>query len=300
MSNEPTRRHFLKVAAAVATAAMTTATGVHAAGRPSGGGSAGESGGAKPIIDSHAHLKHGDAERTEYSPEVIVATMDKVGISRSVVFAMSTTATRSIEMAESAVKKFPDRLIPYVYALPNYERAVIVDIERVLSGKLFRGIKIHAGECTLADYVVDPVLKVAGKYKVPCLIDLAGNYAVARRMAEGFPQTRLIVAHMGKYLSTDKGQIDRFIGLAERCGNVFLDVSGVVLVEMIEQAVRRIGSTRLLWGTDGPHEKPDTAGFAREELDKIVQLKIGREDKDNILGQTALKLLGLQEGGTRT
>jgi predicted TIM-barrel fold metal-dependent hydrolase len=247
----------------------------------------------KWIIDSHVHLKHGDAARTEYTPEVIVETMDKAGIAKSIVFAMSTTTKRSIEMAESAVKKYPDRLIPYVYALPHYERAVIREIEDVLSGKLFRGIKIHAGECTLADYVVDPVLKVAGKYNVPCLIDCGGNYAAARRMAEGFRETKLIIAHMGRYLSTDKKLVDQFIGLAEDFGNVFLDVSGVVLVEMIEQAVRRVGSTRLIWGTDGPHDKPDTVAFARMELDKIAQLSVSREDKDNIRGQTILGLLGI-------
>ncbi len=38
------------------------------------------------VIDSHVHLKHGDAQGTEYSPEVIMQTMDKVGIDLSVVF----------------------------------------------------------------------------------------------------------------------------------------------------------------------------------------------------------------------
>ena len=45
------------------------------------------------IIDSHVHLKHGDAQKTEYSAETIVKTMDAVGIDQSVVFAMSTTTS---------------------------------------------------------------------------------------------------------------------------------------------------------------------------------------------------------------
>ena len=59
------------------------------------------------IIDSHVHLKHGDAQKTEYSAETIVETMDAVGIDKSIVFAMSTTASRSIEMAKEAIGKFP-------------------------------------------------------------------------------------------------------------------------------------------------------------------------------------------------
>jgi len=290
MRNKLPRRCFLK--AATATGVAITVTGFEAFDRQSSGASVGLVR-TKWIIDSHVHLKHGDAARTEYPPEVIVETMDKAGITKSIVFAMSTTTKHSIEMARSAVEKYPDRLIPYVYALPHYERAVIREIEEVLSGKLFRGIKIHAGECTLADYVVDPVLKVAGKYNVPCLIDCAGNYATAKRMAEGFPETKLIIAHMGRYLSTDKKLIDQFIGLAEDFSNVFLDVSGVVLVEMIEEAVHRIGSTRLIWGTDGPHKKPDTVAFARTELEKITRSILSEKDRNNILGQTVLNLLNL-------
>jgi predicted TIM-barrel fold metal-dependent hydrolase len=217
--------------------------------------------------------------------------MDKAGIDRSVVFAMSTTTRHSIEMAEAAVKKYPDRLIPYVYALPHYERPVIKEIEAALAGGVFRGIKIHAGECTLAEYVVDPVLRIAGKRAAPCLFDCGGNYAAAKRMAQGFPGTKLIVAHMGRYLSTDRKLIEQFIGLAEQFANVVLDVSGVVVPEMIAQAVRRIGSSRMVWGTDGPHPKPDTATFARTELDQIRQLRLSRQDTDNLLGRTILGLL---------
>ncbi|MBM3333314.1 amidohydrolase family protein [Candidatus Sumerlaeota bacterium] len=290
MSGELTRRRFL--AGGMAAGASILSARIQGAGQQAAATSAAPDQ-ANWIVDSHAHLKHGDAARTEYSPEVIVDTMDKVGIAKSVVFAMSTTTQRSIEMAERAVKKYPDRLIPYVYALPHYERPVIKEIERALSGGLFRGIKIHVGECTLADYVIDPVLKLAGKRNVPCLIDLGGRYADAKRMAAAFPETKLIVAHMGRYLSTDRNLIDQFIGLAENCANVLLDVSGVVVLEKIVEAVRKIGSTRLIWGTDGPHEKPDTVGFARTELNKITQLDLPEQDKRNILRQSIVGLLRL-------
>lgn len=58
------------------------------------------------IIDSHVHLKHGDAQKTEYRAEEIVRTMDAVGIQKSVVFAMSTTTQRSIEMVQRALLGF--------------------------------------------------------------------------------------------------------------------------------------------------------------------------------------------------
>lgn len=245
------------------------------------------------VIDAHVHLRHGNAAHTEYAPEVIVRTMDEAGIDKSVVFAMSTTTRHSIEMASSAVKQFPDRLIPYVYALPNYERPVLREIEDALSQRGFRGIKIHAGECILAEYVVDPVLKLAGKCGVPCLIDCGGRLDAAERMARAFPGTKLIFAHMGRFLCRDRKLIDEFIRLAEKQPNVFLDVSGVVLTEMVGEAVRQIGSGRLIWGTDGPDVKPDIITFAREELEKIRRLHLPEAAERNLLGGTIQGILHL-------
>ena len=286
---EITRRNF--VGTATAASAVLAGAGMFAPGRQADASSADSN--DIWILDSHVHLKHGDLARTEYPTETIIDVMDKVGIAKSVVFAICTTTKRSIEMATAAVEKYPGRLIPYVYALPNYERPAIKEIEEVLDGGQFKGIKIHAGECRLAEYIVDPVFELAAKYDVPCLVDCLGDYPVAERLARKFPRTKFIVAHIGRFLSTDKKLLDRFIGLAKEHPSVFLDTSGVVLLEKIEKAVAEIGSRRMLWGTDGPDKKPDTVTFAQTELDKILGLGISEQDKADILGQTARRLLKL-------
>jgi len=195
-------------------------------------------------------------------------------------------------MARRATREFPDRLIPYAYAIPHYERPVLPELGEALASG-FRGIKIHVGECTLAEYVVDPVLRLAGERGVPCLIDCAGRHDDILRMADAFPRTKLIVAHLGRYLCTDKALIDRFIDLAESRPNVWLDVSGVVIPYKIAEAVRRIGSARVLFGTDGPDKGPDLAGYARAEIAKIRGLELDNADKDAILGGSIASLLGL-------
>jgi hypothetical protein len=245
------------------------------------------------ICDSHCHLKHGDAEHTEYSPETIIETMDAAGIDRSIVFAMSTTAKRSIEMASEAARKFPDRLIPFAYALPSYERAVVDELEEAISHRGFRGLKIHLGECTVADYVIDPVMELAGRLGVPCLLDYLGRFGTAESLATRFPNTKQIVCHLGQYLGTNDQLIDRFIGLAERCPNVYLDTSGVVLLYKIQQAVARVGSERVLWGIDGPHMNPDLVSYARYSLDGIRMLKLAEADERNVLGGSIAKLIGM-------
>ncbi len=245
------------------------------------------------IIDSHVHLKHGDAAGTEYSPEQIVEVMDAAGIDRSVVFAMSTTTRRSIEMARDAVEHFPDRLIPYVYALPSYERPVIDELRAAIAGLGFRGIKLHIGECRLREYIADPVFALAGELDVPCLIDLGGDLATAERIAATFPQTKLIYAHFGRYLCTDPTLIRSFISLAERHPNVWLDASGVVLDWTVAEAVQRVGAARVIFGTDGPHPAPTLVDMARHAIRQIEMLEISGDEKAMVLGGGIAALLGL-------
>jgi predicted TIM-barrel fold metal-dependent hydrolase len=281
MTSALSRRRFLETAASASllAAADVGPADARAAGR------------GPTVIDSHVHLKHGDAAKTEYTAEVIVDVMNKAGVDRSIVFAMSTSTARSITMAEAAVARYPDRLIPYAYALPSYERPVIKELEAALAGRFFRGIKIHAGECTLADYVIDPVLKLAGRFDVPCLIDVTGNVNAARRLAETFPENHLIYAHMGRYNTNDPNLVDSFIKLAEKHERVYLDLSGVVLVAKIEEAVRKIGARKLVWGTDGPHADPDLVTYARRALEKVTSLPINQDEKDAILGGNIARLL---------
>ena len=243
------------------------------------------------IIDSHVHLKHGDAAGTEYPAQEIVRIMDAAGIDRAVVFAMSTTTRRSMEMAEEVVCRFPGRLIPYAYALPNYERPALKELEEAVSQRGFRGIKIHAGECTLGEHVVDPVLELAATHDVPCLIDFCGNLAAAERLARRFPETKIIAAHLGRYLTADEQLMDRFIELSAAHDNVYLDVSGVAKPEKIRDAVRRVGSSRVIWGSDGPQKAPDTVTFIQNELGRVKALNLSASQEAEVLGRNIARLL---------
>lgn len=245
------------------------------------------------IIDSHLHLRDDVFVGAEGSPENIVRLMDQVGIDKSVVFRIWCTTDASIKAGEEAARKYPDRLIPYAYAVPSYERPVLGELDAALSAGAFRGVKVHAGDARLAGYIIDPVLELAAKHDVPCLVDYRGDDADAERMAKEFPKLKIIAAHLGKYLCTEEEVIDRFIALAERYDNVFLDVSGVVLPHKIRDAAKRVGSGRVMWGTDGPRKTPDTPDFARMELAKVRALRLDESEKEDILGRTAAGLLNL-------
>jgi len=245
------------------------------------------------IIDSHLHLRDDRYVFAEGTPENIVALLDRAGIDKAVVFKIWDSSQASIEAGRAAAGKFPDRLIPYVYAVPSYETAVLAELERALSEGHFRGIKLHAGDCGLADYIVNPVLELAAARGVPCLIDYCGRYDVAERTARDSPKTTIIMAHLGKYLATDERLIDRFIDIARAHENVILDVSGVVMALKIRDAVARVGSRRVVWGSDGPRRAPDTVTFVEMELSKVRSLGLSENQEQDVLGRTIAALLEL-------
>ncbi|WP_437200944.1 amidohydrolase family protein [Planctomicrobium sp. SH664] len=246
-----------------------------------------------PIIDCHVHLKHGDIAGTEWQAGQIVELLDQTGIDKAIVFAMKTTTARSIEMAAAAVKEYPDRLIPFLYGLPSYEGPVLQQVEQAVTEQGFRGIKIHVGECSLAEYIIDPLLRLAGTFPIPCLIDVSGNSTTAARMARSFPNTPLWFAHMGKYNSTNATQIDEFIRVAKDHDNVWLDLSAVGLPEKIEEAADLLGAERLLWGTDGPYKHPTTVEYVQSEMNKVLKSKLSQSQQDLILGGNVRRLLNM-------
>jgi predicted TIM-barrel fold metal-dependent hydrolase len=245
------------------------------------------------IIDSHCHLKHGNKERTEYTPESIVQAMDEANIDKTVVFAMATSTSQANEMAHKAHQAFPDRLIPYAYALPHITESAYHQVEHAISALGFPGIKIHAGEVNLKEYIIDPIFELAAKHDVPCLIDFKGRTEDCQRIAETFPKTKIIVAHFGIYLCTNSNLIDSFITLAEKHENLTLDTSGVVLPWKIPEAIQRIGSDRITFGIDGPHPYPTQATYAKNEINRIQILPITEQDKQNLFYNTIARLLKL-------
>jgi len=61
-----------------------------------------------------------------------------------------------------------------------------------------------------------------------------------------------------------KPPIDRFIQIAKTRKNIFLDTSGVIIPRKIKEAVNMVGSSRVIFGTDGP--KPNGAELSQNYL----------------------------------
>ena len=142
------------------------------------------------------------------------------------------------------------------------------------------GVKLHPvyHRYLVADYA-DKLFPLASKYHAAVQIhpELEPTYIVP--IADRFPDVTFIMAHLGTPAWVDAIE-------QARHGNVYVDTSGSASTQnrVIEYAVSRVGSERILFGTD-----TYAPGFQRGRIEYAM---ISEQDKENILRNNAMRLFG--------
>ena len=236
------------------------------------------------MIDCHIHVKGGDVYRTENTAEEILPVLDRAGIDKAVILAMCTAPDQAIEMVVRESAKAPDRLIGFAYARPMYDRSVRDLLRDAIDRHGLRGIKIHRGETLLTPDVLGPVYALACEYRRPCLVDSGNDLNAIFEVIKAYPELPLILAHHG-VPSGNVQAIDQVIEFVKPYPNVYLDTAYMPTYWKIRDAVNALGSERILFGSDGILVDP------RTELAKIDVLGLTPEERANILGLNAARLL---------
>jgi len=235
------------------------------------------------IVDCHMHVKGGDLYRREFSADFIVRCLDEAGIDRAVVFSICLGSRESNNLTYREAQKFSDRLIGFAHVNPEEGDLAVEELERAIRELNFKGVKIHFGEFAFSKEIFLPVMDEIVKLKIPCLIDCKEQYNVIGELADTYPETKIIVAHLGSH--NNEKLVDRFIGLAKRKENLFLDSSWSDVPWKIGDAITIAGAEKVLFGSDGPLIHPLI------ELTKVKVLKLKREEEELILGRNILNLL---------
>ncbi|MBR6028168.1 MAG: amidohydrolase family protein [Clostridia bacterium] len=166
----------------------------------------------------------------------------------------------------------------------------------------FRGVKLHP---VYQDTPVDEpafLKALEGCYTAGLAVLVHGGYDIGlpgkdtacvariRRMLRALPPQRLVLAHMGGWGEWD--QMD-YLGLP----GLYLDTAFCLRTgcetfltpEDMRSLIRRHGPERVLFGTDSPWNPQ------AEELQRIRSLGLTAEEERLILGENALRLLGLDQ-----
>ncbi len=237
------------------------------------------------VIDCHCHAGTGDGLTGPWDTSAklgkYLARAARCGIRKTVLFAAfgSDYSRANKEVARIAAAR-PGRFTGFAFVHASRDAGRILPmVRRMVGDHDFCGIKVHRHDAA----ITREVCEAARKLSIPVLYDVTGDVSVCELLAKEYPDVNFIIPHLGSFADDWKAQL-ALIDHLVRHANIYADTSGVRRFDLLEQAVRRAGAVKLLFGTDGPWLHPGV------ELEKIRQLRLGPEDRSLILGRNFLRL----------
>jgi len=237
------------------------------------------------IIDCHCHAGKGDGLT---GPWDTAAPLDRylrraaaAGITRTVLFAAfhSDYAAANREVARIVARR-PDRFWGFAFVHPERDRGRVAALVAEAVGRYgFCGLKVHRHDARISREVCE----VARAYALPVLYDVMGEVEVADLLAEEYPDVAFIIPHLGSFADDWKAQRALIDPLA-RHANIYTDTSGVRRFDLLVEAVRRAGPSKILFGSDGPWLHPGV------ELAKVRALWLPPAAEALVLGRNFLRL----------
>ena len=248
--------------------------------------------------------------------DLLIHDMDERGVDVAVV--QASVGEPADKVAE-AVKKYPDRFIGLcstghydfypgthpVLEKPDYVK-LTEDIRYQVEELGFRGlgevaVRLFSNESAPDRIAKDmiPLMEILNQHKIPVMLLTAwtqfgtplyhGLPLYMDDLAESFPDVPIIVMKMGRGYDSF---FEMALALATKHDNIYLETAQAPMAH-IERAVREVGSSRVIFGTDWCSTWRQLAapnnmfGLAVDALDKT---DISKEDLDWILCKTAATL----------
>src|SRR5262249_32195047 len=140
----------------------------------------------------------------------------------------------------------------FAFLHPEHDRGRVFSLVQVAVGRYgFRGLKVHRHDAR----ITREICEAARAFSLPVLYDVMGEISVLELLATQYPDVSFIIPHLGSF-ADDWGAQLALIDHLVRHANVYTDTSGVRRFDLLEQAVRRAGPAKVLFGSDGPWLHP--------------------------------------------
>lgn len=251
------------------------------------------------IIDSHIHLGLNsfckqNSKQLEYELENkvddLILFMDKHNIDKSVVLPIPGNdydSMKSNDYLSDASKKYPNRFYPFCKLDNNLSINLICNN--------FYGAKFHMVYEKYSNKTLEKYYKELEYYGFPLMIHakFANKINQIHNILSIAPKLNIIVTHLGRgHIYTDEIVEDLITEFSDY-QNIYFETSTVGRINTIEKICNIIGSNRIIFGSDYPFGKAwfkDSFSYY-DELNLILNSKITKEDKNNILYKTILSLI---------
>jgi predicted TIM-barrel fold metal-dependent hydrolase len=111
----------------------------------------------------------------------------------------------------------------------------------------------------------------------------------AARIAERFPETNILLVHMGM---ADRAMNESVLRAAEEFSNLYVIGSATTAMH-VHRAITRLGADRVLFGTDGPFKfVPVVLAMYNALLDS----EFAPDEKALVMGGNMQRLFGVRSG----
>ena len=241
-------------------------------------------------IDIHCHYNNGSIYDTKVSPlysasldflraERLRMDIDKIAFAGSFAACISDKEIAQQNEDVFALAQQHDWFYQWV-VVDARKKETLIQAEKMLKSKKTIGIKIHS-VCHGYDFApyADEVFELASRFEKAVMMHPDDKPEAIAKIADKWQKTKLILAHLGAI-----EHIDAISGAR----NVYADTSGNASSQnnVIEYAVNKVGSEKILFGTD-------TYSCAFQK-GRILLADISEEDKQNILYKNAERIFSLE------
>jgi uncharacterized protein len=238
------------------------------------------------IIDCHCHAGKGDGLTgpwdTSASLERYLLRASRAGIDRTVLFAAfhSDYASANREVARIVASR-PERFYGFAFVHAERDRGRVFQMVKTAVEEYgFCGMKVHFHDAR----ITREVCEAARAFRLPVIYDVMGEVTVVALLADEYKDVNFIIPHLGSFGDDWRAQQALLDHLA-RHPNIYTDTSGVRRFDLLEEAVKRAGARKVLFGTDGPWLHPGI------ELYKVKMLRLSPAEEQLILGGNLLRLI---------
>jgi hypothetical protein len=242
------------------------------------------------IIDSHAHIGRFNAwPLARGEPEELVRMLRAEGIDYALVssaHALYYDCRLGNAETLAAAARHPE-LLPLLCVNPRRGQEAREELgSRKQRG--FVGVKLHptSHECSLTSDEAEVVLDHCERQQVPVLThsseeDPRCDPRAIAEAARRHPGLALVVGHACLFSSRE------VVAVAEQYPNVHLELSVNYEAGKLEDTVARLGTSRLLFGSDAPLHHPSVM------LQRIRVMGLGAADEERLLSANARRVYSL-------
>ncbi|MCX5659014.1 MAG: amidohydrolase family protein [Planctomycetota bacterium] len=243
------------------------------------------------IFDVHTHTCDGWSMGSLYdgSSEGLQREMQMLGFSGMACSAVCAISGVDFERANDSllrdIRKAGNRITAYVGIDIRHGKTLVGDVENYLKNGFSGGKLYTRWGVPYDDARYDPVLEMLNARKMPCLAHCwgGGDVKTLAGAARKFPHVNFIAAHTGS------ADLDVYVENARTLDNLYIDTAYSRGPRgLIEEVVRRMGSTKLLFGSDA------ALFSAAQQVGRVIAARISDEDRRNILGLNAARLFGVK------